>query len=408
LSNINNSSSEKFILLTLAGVQFTHILDFMIMMPLGPELMRLFSISPTQFGFLVSSYTFVASISGMLAGYFADRYDRKKFLLINYIGFIAGTLFCALSKDYYQLIIGRMLAGLFGGILGGTIYSIVGDIVPVQRRGNAMGIIMSAFSIASVAGVPLGLYLAGRFSWNAPFFLVVIMAIIFAVSIMYLIPKINQHINSTTPGIKDYIATIINPNHLMSFLLIVFVIHGSFTIIPYISAYMVKNVGISFQDISYIYLVGGAFSIFSARIIGKMSDSFSTFKVFTTVSILAIPAVYSLTNHGPASIKTVLLTSVPFLMFMSGRTVPMMTIVTRASDQNRRGAFMSIFTSVRNLSTASASFLGGYILAELPSGQFLKYDQVGKIAVISILLSISVAYLLNQQIMKKEANETTT
>lgn len=397
--------SESLLLFTLAGIQFSHILDFMIMMPLGPQLMSLFNITPTQFGFLVSSYTFSASISGFIAVFFADKFDRKRYLLISYLGFSLGTAICAFANSYILLAFGRIIAGLFGGLLGGCIYSIVGDLVPTQRRGNAMGIIMSAFSISSVAGVPIGLYLANIYNWHAPFFLVLGFALILFVLSLFFLPNIDDHVNAyEKPSIKKYLATLFEPNHFYSLLLTIFVVHGSFTLIPYISAYLVKNVGIPITDIPYIYLLGGGFTLFTARIIGKLTDKYNPAYVFTILSIIAIVPIYSLTNHGVAPIKIVLITSVPFMIFISGRTVPLMSIVTRASNDKTRGAFMSMFTGFRHVATSSASFIGGSIIGEAANGSLTNYNKVGYFSIVSILLSLFVMSILYKKVQEKESN----
>lgn len=403
---MKNNSKESLILFILAGIQFTHILDFMIMMPLGPQLMKLFNITPTQFGFLVSSYTFAASISGFMAIFFADRFDRKNFLHINYFGFLIGTLLCALAPSFIALAIGRIVAGLFGGVISGCIYSIIGDTIPAARRGNAMGIVMSAFSLSSVAGVPIGLFIANKFNWNAPFFFVLIVSILLLALSMWVTPKINEHLNDyQKPKLSDYIKTLTNPNHIFALLLSVFVVHGSFSVIPYMSAFLVKNVGISLSDIPYIYLLGGGCTLITARIIGRLSDKFNPYGVFLIVSIIAIFPIISITNHSPATIKVVLLTSVPFMIFISGRTIPLMTIVTNAANPKSRGAFMSLFTSIRHISTASASFLGGSIIGESIDGKLTNYNQVGFFAVTSVLISLIIGYLLTQKIKIRDLNE---
>ena len=166
---------ERIILLLLASVNFTHIMDFMIMMPLGNFLMPHFNISAQQFSFLVAAYTFSAAAASFFAASLVDKFDRKNLLLFAYGGFLLCTLLCAVSVTYEMLLSARIAAGVFGGLIGAQVLSIVADLVPFERRGRAMGMIMAAFSAASVFGVPFGLYLSKFFSWHAPFYFVVAM-----------------------------------------------------------------------------------------------------------------------------------------------------------------------------------------------------------------------------------------
>src|SRR5215204_6463378 len=186
---------ERTILLLLAVLNFTHIMDFMIMMPLGNYLMPYFDISSQQFSMLVAAYTFSAGISGFLAAFFVDGYGRKKVLMFAYAGFLIGTLFCALAPAYEFLLASRVVAGLFGGLIAAQVLSIVADLVPYERRGAAMGMIMAAFSAASVFGVPFGLYIANLFNWHAPFFFVVILGVLLVPFLIKFLPKMDKHLH---------------------------------------------------------------------------------------------------------------------------------------------------------------------------------------------------------------------
>jgi predicted MFS family arabinose efflux permease len=161
---------EKILLFILASIQFTSIMDFMIMMPLGPQLMRIFQINPQEFGFLVSAYTFAAGFSSFIGVFWIDNFDRKKALMNMYLGFLLGTLACALSPTYTILVLSRILTGLFGGLLMALVFSIIGDVIEEKRRGTAMGYVSTSFSLASVLGVPFGLFIASFWNWHAPFF----------------------------------------------------------------------------------------------------------------------------------------------------------------------------------------------------------------------------------------------
>ncbi|MFN3940735.1 MAG: MFS transporter, partial [Chitinophagales bacterium] len=238
------NKNERLIVILLASINFTHILDFMIMMPLGPQLMRIFEITPAQFSILVAAYTFSAFTSGLIAAFFVDRFDRKKVLLFGYTGFILGTLGCAVAPDYITLMSARIVAGLFGGLIGAQVLSIIGDIFPFERRGVAMGALTAAFSLASVVGVPIGLFLANITSWHAPFFLVGGLAIIILILVFRFIPSMDTHLENYTPKKFFHVYTniIADPNQQRALLLSIIMMLGHFSIIPFIAKYMVSNV----------------------------------------------------------------------------------------------------------------------------------------------------------------------
>jgi predicted MFS family arabinose efflux permease len=156
---------ERLVVLILAAVQFTTIVDFMIVMPLGPQLMRSLQIDPAQFGVIVSSYTFAAGIAGLVATTIVDRFGRRTTFMTLNAGFLLGTLFCGLAPTYELLVASRIATGAFGGILGGMAMAIIGDVFPEERRGRATGSLMTGFALASVAGVPLGQLLGTSVGW---------------------------------------------------------------------------------------------------------------------------------------------------------------------------------------------------------------------------------------------------
>ena len=188
--------NERALLLTLAGMQFTHIVDFMVMMPLGPQLTRLMAITDAQFGLLVSAYTLAAGASGLLASLYVDRFERKRLLLWLYAGFILATLACGLAPGYGSLMAARVTAGLFGGVLGALVQTIVGDVVPFERRGHAMGVVMGSFSLATVAGVPLSLFIAAHLGWHASFIAIAAASVVLGGVGLKVLPVIDGHLRA--------------------------------------------------------------------------------------------------------------------------------------------------------------------------------------------------------------------
>lgn len=392
--------NERILLFILAAIMFTHIMDFMIMMPLGPQLMRIFDISPQQFALLVSSYTITAGITGFISAFAIDRFDRKNSLLLVYIGFTLGTIACAFAPTYSILLITRSLAGAFGGVLGALILSMVSDAVPLERRAKSIGIVMASFSIASVFGVPFGLFLASHFTWHAPFLFLGIFSAVIAILVLLFIPSMRAHIaengNHKNPW-EVLVAIFGNKNARLGLTFSVVLMLGHFTIVPFISPYMVGNVGFSEGQLMYIYLVGGACTIFFSPWVGKMADKHGRLKIFTIFGSLVLIPIITITNMPPWPLWAALVTAAVFFVFANGRMVPSTTMETAIIAPENRGSYMSIRSSVQQLASGLASFVAGVIIVEKPSA-FLggakaldNYGYVGLIAVFFSLVSLWVA-----------------
>lgn len=385
--------SERFILVVLTAIQFTNILDFVIMMPLGPQLMRIFSISPQQFGFVVSAYTFSAGASGFAAAFFLDRFERKEALLTLYAGFAVGTFLCAVAPTYWFLVGARIVAGMFGGILGATILAIVGDLVPYERRGNAMGMVMTSFPLAQVAGVPAGLFLANQFSWHTPFVFLASAAAIFWIVGARVLPSMPAHMQ---PGVQERPTETVKgllteaPTQRALAFMVALVISG-FVIIPYLNPYFVSNVGRTEADLPYIAFFGGLATIVSSRVIGKLADRHGKLRVFTFVAALSVLPILLVTNLPPASLPVTILAVTVFMVIVSGRFVPSMAMVTAAVHPKRRGSFMSINASVQQFSAGIAAFGSGLIIAKAEDGSLAHFGTVGLIAVVATLVCIALA-----------------
>ena len=263
--------TERFFLLTLAGIQFSHILDFMIMMPLGPILMAAFGIGANEFGLLVASYSFSAAISGLLAATFVDRFERKRLVLVCFVLFALATLACGLAPGYSSLIVARGLAGVFGGVMGAMVQTMIGDVIPFARRAQASGVVSSAFSISTIAGVPLSLWLANHLGWRAPFVFITLISLVFVVVGLRFLPELRAHLGGGKRAhlLSDTFSVLADSNHLRALLFSALVIFSGFTVIPYITVYTVNNVGIAQQDIPLVYLAGGTATFISARLIGR-------------------------------------------------------------------------------------------------------------------------------------------
>jgi predicted MFS family arabinose efflux permease len=386
---------EFWLLLTLAGIQFTHILDFMIMMPLGPQFRQIFGISDTQFGVLVSAYTFAAGASGLLAAFFVDRFGRKKLLLVLYALFALATLACGLAASYEQLMAARIAAGIFGGVLSALAQTVVGDVIPPERRGQAMGIVMSSFSISTVAGVPLGLYLAAHFSWHMPFFAIAALSGLLVIFAWQTMPPLRDHLKAarSVSPLANLLSTLQNRDHQKALLFTFLMMFVGFVVIPYITMYTTSNGGLSTQQIPTIYLVGGIATLLSARLIGRATDRIGKVKMFRTLTLINILPVVGMTLSAPLGYYGILVVSMLFFVFMSGRMIPGMAIVTSACNPPQRGTYMALNSAAQSLGMSAAAFVGGLIISRDAQGWVLGYWGNG---LVGVLASLATWYLVGK------------
>lgn len=379
-------------MLTVAGIQFTHILDFIIMMPLGPQFTRVFGISDAQFGLLVSAYTLSAGVSGLLAATYVDRFDRRSLLLWLFALFGLATLACGLAPDYAFLMGARIAAGVFGGVLSALVQTIVADVVPFERRGRAMGVVMSAFSVATVAGVPLGLWLAGLMGWHAPFLAIAALCGLLWLGALITLPPLREHLQAQPGSLLRSLAEVLaERNHWRAFAMSALMMATGFTVIPFITIYVQANVGLSDSDIPLMYLVGGACTLITARWFGRMSDRHGKVQTFTLLALLVILPLMATTLMPPVPLWAVLIVSSSFFVLMSGRMIPGMALITSAAEPRLRGTFMALNASVQSAAMGLASLAGGLIIARDAAGRVENYWMAGLIGVVASLASIAVA-----------------
>ena len=387
---------EGPLLAVLASVQFTTMLDFLIMMPLGPQYMRVFGITPAQFGTMVSAYAVCAGIAGLVSGTLLDRFDRKHSLLFLYTGFGISTLLCALAPGYFTLTVARGFAGGFGGVSGAVILAIIGDVIPDHRRGRAMGLVMSSFSVASVLGVPIGLWLANSFSWHAPFFMLAAASVPVLIGAYLWTPTIRPKRAGHTDSLAEHLGRIVGvKRHVLAFAFICAVTLGGFLVVPYISPYMVRNVGLREAELPYIYLVGGLVTIFSMNIVGRLADRYGKRRVFSVMVICAVGATLVLTHLPPVRTSMAIATTTLFMVCMSGRFVPAMALMTSVVTRELRGGFMGVSSAVQNLSAGLGSYFGGLILTETTNGRLKGYGTIGWVSAAVALFSFGLCFMLS-------------
>ena len=374
--------SEKRLLLLLAAVQFTHIMDFMIMMPLGPQLMRELDISAAQFGGLISSFAITSGVVGLAMAPFADRFDRRKLLLFCYAGFTLGTLACGFCYSGATLFWARAVCGAFGGVSGATIMAIVADVVPPERRARGMGVIMTAFSAAAALGVPFGLKIAQRWKWEAPFLVVAVIAAVVWVGLFRILPPVRGHLTGgKIKSGRDFLELLRNGNAWTGLALMVAMIFGHFTIIPYLSPYLVGNVGLPETSLFLVYLTGGLVTIFTGPLIGKLADRHGRYLVYVCLVVGACIVIRLLTSSGPLPVWQTLVLAAFFFTFASGRFVPGQAVISMAVPSARRGAYMSLVACSRDLASGLTAVIGGMIVKETADGRLLNFNKLGWLAI---------------------------
>jgi len=370
---------ERWLLLTLASIQFTSVLDFMIMMPLGPQLTELFGISAGEFGFLVSAYTFAAGLSGLLAATYIDRFGRKRMMLTLYPLFGVAALACSFAPTFAWLMLARVASGFFGGVLMALSQTIVAEVIPFERRGRAMGVVMTSFSVATVAGVPLSLFLASHFNWHAPFLAIALMVSVCALGAAKTLPSLKGHLVAHPSGdsapnmLANLRLVLVDPNHLRAYAMSSSMVFAGFAVIPYITLYLQGNAGFKPEQIPYVYLTGGICTLISARLIGHWSDRAGKAYAFRRLALLMPLPLLAMTLSADLPMVGVLLVSSVLFVVMSGRMIPGMALIGAAADPRRRGSFMTLNSAVQSLAMGVAALVGGQILGRDGNGHLTHY-----------------------------------
>ena len=370
---------ERWLLLTLASIQFTSVLDFMIMMPLGPQLTGLFGISASQFGFLVSAYTFSAGLSGFLAATYVDRFGRKRMMLTLYSLFGLAAVACSFAPSFAWLIAARVASGFFGGVLMALSQTIVAEVVPYERRGRAMSLVMTSFSVATVAGVPLALFLVAQYNWHAPFLAIAAMVTVFAVVASQTLPSLKGHVQTHADGgtaraiVANLRAVLVDPNHLRAFAMSASMVFAGCAVIPYITLYLQANAGFQSSEIPYVYLFGGVSTLLTARWIGHWSDRAGKAYAFRRLALLMPLPLLGMTLSAALPMAGVLVVSSLLFVVMSGRMIPGMALIGASADPQRRGSFMTLNAAVQSLAMGLAALVGGLILGRDSNGQLTLY-----------------------------------
>jgi predicted MFS family arabinose efflux permease len=394
------SGYQRLIIALLAFLQFTIILDFMALAPLGAIIMPALHVPPAGFGILVSAYAFSAGAAGLLAAGFTDRFDRKKLLLFFYVGFIAGTLLCALADSYRFLLIARIVTGLFGGVIGSIVFAITTDLFEYQFRGRVLGVIQTAFAASNIMGIPIGLYLANHWSWHAPFYLIAATATAVGFLIVLKVRPIDAHLakKPDRSPLHHFMHTLLKPRYIQGFVATVVLATGGFMLMPFSSAYTVHNLGISLERLPLIYLVTGIFAIIFGPLIGRASDAIGKFRVFALGCGASIIMVLIYTHLGVTPLALVIVINVLMFIAISSRMISSSALISAVPSPLDRGAYMSISSSLQQISGGIAAAVAGLIVKEGPGGLLEHIDSVGYVLVVTTLLTFIMMYFINRRV----------
>lgn len=389
-------------------LNFTHILDFMIMMPLGNILMPKWHLTTSEFSVIVSSYSLAAFLSSFSAIFFADKFDRKKLLLFGYFGFLLGTFGCAFAFDAHSMIIARTITGIFGGLISAQVLSIIGDIIPYERRGRAMGMLMGGFALASVIGVPFGLFLANHYHWYFPFLIVAIVGSLLYPFLLKFVPNVNAHLANPIvlkERFQNFLLIFSNKTQVTALMFSFLMIMGHFIIIPLFNPYIVYNVGVPQASTPLIYLFGGISSLITAQIVGKLADKYGKRQVFVIAGFLSLFFILLITNMPRLPIYLVLIVFTFWFSATTSRTVPGQAMTTQAVASNTRGSFMSLNSCVQSLGSGLASLISGLVTFSDKSFAIHNYNYLGYISIVLILLCIALAYRLDRLLVASLSKE---
>ena len=399
------SKYQVLVIILLALTQFTVVLDFMVMSPLGDMLMKSMSLTTSQFGFAVSAYAFSAGISGLLTAGFADRFDRKKLLLFFYVGFIAGTLLCGLATTYIMLIAARIVTGLFGGVIGSISMAIMADLFPFQQRGRAMSFIQMGFGASQVLGIPIGLFIANQWGWESPFFMIAGLATVIWLITMMKMHPITKHLElkSEKTALKHLWHTIMQRHYRIGFLMTALLSLGGFMMMPWGSAFAVNNLHVTYEQLPVLFMVSGVASLIIMPLIGKLSDKIDKVKIFTVAAIWMMVVVVIYTNLTPVPFALVMLMNILMMIGIMSRIVPAMALVSALPKMQDRGAFMSINSSLQQIAGGIAAGIGGLIVVQKTKTSPLQhYNTLGYVILVIIIANIIMMFRVSNVIKARK------
>lgn len=391
---------QKFVVALLAFLQFTIILDFMILSPLGVMLMPDLKIDPQQFGLVVSAYAFSAGISGVLTGGFADKFDRKKLLVIFYAGFLVGTFLCGIADTYEFLLLARIVTGIFSGVIGSCVFAITTDLFPMQMRGRVMGVIQTSFAASQVMGIPLGLYLSKQWGWHAPFLMIVGIGVLAGIGIIVKMKPVDEHLKLDRPksAFAHLFRTISTPLYQQAFATTALLATGGFMLMPFASAFSVHNLGIKLDQLPMVYMITGACAIFTGPLIGRASDAIGKFRIFGFGTILTIIMMLIYTHLGVTPLAGVVAVNAIMFVGISSRMIGAQSLMSGVPAPADRGAYMSISSSIQQVSGGIAAAIAGGIIHIAADGAVEGFPVIGYVAGCASLITLGMMWRIQKKV----------
>ena len=394
-SALELSSREWGILAVLVAIQFTQIATFIMIMPLGDRLRRELSLTPEQFGAVVACYAWAAGLSSLASGFVIDRLDRKYLLLTIYSGFAVSTVVCGFAPRFEILLAGRILAGAFGGLAAALVMACVGDLFPNEKRGRATGMVMSAFAISSILGLPIGLMLAELFGRGAPFFAFGGISVIIWLTALWLLPPIRDHLeHQRNHPIVEFVSVLRDRDYLMSFLFSFFLILGTFMVASFLGPILTSMNHWKESQLAILYFFAGTSTFIATNIVGRWADRISRLTLFRCLATGAAVMALVVGNFPPAPLWLATLVTSAFMVCAATRMVPAQAMLLSVVAPKFRGAFMSMNSAVQQFATGIAPMIAAGILVENTDGGLSGFHFVGLLSACSGALSVLLAGFL--------------
>lgn len=398
----SQGKSENQIVFLVAAVQFINVLDFMMVMPLGPDFATALDIPLPQLGLIAGSYTASAAVAGILGSLFLDRFDRRKALFISMLGLASATLLGGLATGMATLMVARVLAGIFGGPATSLSLAIVADAVPATRRGRAMGTVMGASSVASIFGVPAGLELARFGGWRTPFFAIGGLCLLITVGAFTQLPEMKAHLQGLAK--KPSYASFKRPEYFLALTMVATTMLAAFMLVPNLSAYLQHNRGFPRDKLGYLYMFGGAAGLAAMKFSGSLIDRLKAFPIALIGGILVATVMYlGYIAEVPWIPMPVIF--IAFMATMSFQRVAFGSIQSRVPLQAERARYMSIQSAVQHTASALGAMGSTAFLTEKAGGQL---EGIPRIATVSALLMLAVAWILRAveaRVLAREQSE---
>lgn len=401
--------TERTLIALIGAVQFVNILDFMMVMPLGPDLAVGLGIPTSRLGVIGGSYTAAAAVSGIGAAFFLDRFDRRKALALSLLGLVLGTIAGAFATDLGTLVAARVVAGAFGGPATSVALSIVADVVPPERRGRAMGSVMGAFSAASVLGVPAGLELSRIGGWRAPFVGVAALGLVITVLGYLLLPPLRLHLDASraSPPVSlgSLVTLIRRPAAAVACVIVGLSMMSAFSLIPNLSPHVQRNLHYPREHLGMLYLVGGAVSFLTMRLTGRLVDRHGAFRV-STAGVGAFALIVWLGFGLEAPPLPLVVVFAVFMVAQTTRNVAMTTLLSRVAAPSERAAFMSVQSTVQHIASAAGAFVSSQILRDGPGGTTVGMPALSLFAIALAVATPPLVLRVERQLERRSAGAT--